>query len=276
MLSKKNITYCLDEGYLEHFVVSLFSLLINCSTKDLNIFLVTDCKNAHKFTILNEFFVNHFSTSIHYIPIEKEKFTTFKITHHINHATYYRLILPEILPDNANSLLYLDADTIINGDISKIFGLKFDGDTYLYACDHLFKPDQKIHLRNFGLSEYDDYFNAGVLFIDLKKWRDEDISEKLMKLADERYEDILWWDQDVLNVFFHKKWEKLHTKYNVIWEVLGSNSDDPDIKEARENPVIVHYTRSVKPWHSNSYHPLKDLYWKYRNMLPRELLEALS
>jgi lipopolysaccharide biosynthesis glycosyltransferase len=193
----------------------------------------------------------------------------------VNHSTYYRLILSEILPDYVDTVLYLDSDTIIDGDITPIFNLNFDKKTHIYASEHLFKPEQKIHLRNFGLSEYDYYFNAGVLFIDLKKWRNENISEKLMDFANKRYNDILWWDQDVLNVFFYKKWKRLHPKYNVIWEVLEANSDDSMINEAKKNPIIVHYTRSVKPWHNNSYHPLKHLYWEYRKKLPDSLLEAL-
>ncbi|MDK2921206.1 MAG: hypothetical protein PWR24_763 [Desulfonauticus sp.] len=273
---KNNITYCSDENYLQYFFVSLFSLLKNCSGIELDLFLVTDCKNSLKLNLIGEFFVKNFSVAINCIEIKKEKFVNCKISHHINHSTYYRFILPDILPDSVDKLLYLDADTIINGDISSIFDLTFDSDIYLYACDHLFKPEQKLHLRRFGLYEYDEYFNAGVLFIDLKKWREEGISKKLMDFAYDRFDDILWWDQDVLNVFFHKKWKKLHPKYNVIWEVLESNSDNPEIKEAKENPVIVHYTRSVKPWHSNSYHPLRHLYWEYRNSLPAELLEVLK
>ena len=272
----KNICFCIGENYLQYFIVSLYSLLINNNNYKINIFLISDCDNNFKITKIKDYFYNTFSIKIKYLKIDSEYFLPLKITHHINHSTYYRLILSEILPKNINQVLYLDSDTIINDDISPIFNLKFDEKTYIYASDHFFNPEQKIHLRNFGLSEFDNYFNAGVLYIDLKKWREKNISKTLMEFALKKKDDILWWDQDVLNVIFYKKWKKLHPKYNVIWEILESESDDPEIIEARKNPVIIHYTRSVKPWHDNSYHPLRHLYWKYRNKLPHNLLEILA
>lgn len=258
-----DIAFITDKNYFFHIQVLIESLHYNINSKNINIHVIID---ENKFDVFSK-------KGIMLYYIAPEVFKNFKISHHINHSTYYRFLIPDVLPQDVDRVLYLDADTIVNGDISPIFDLEFDDDTYLYACDHLFKPEQKMHLRKFGLSEYDDYFNAGVMYIDLKKWRRDNISRILMDFALKRKDDILWWDQDVLNVIFHKKWKKLHPKYNVIWEVLESDSDDPKIKEAKENPVIVHYTRSVKPWHSNSYHPLKYLYWMYRNMLPKDMLE---
>ena len=254
---KRHIVYTIDNNYFNHMLVSIFSLNYNLKPtfKDkLSFDVISNVKNKMKYPNLDykEYFIDDNFCKL------------FKISHHIDYATYFRFLIPEILPEYIDKVLYLDADIIVNGDISPIFDLEFDDDTYLYACDHLFKPEQKLHLKKFGLSEYDDYFNAGVMYIDLKKWRENNISKVLIDYAFEKKDDILWWDQDVLNVIFHKKWKKLHPKYNVTWEVLESNSNCLQIEEAKKHPVIIHYTRSVKPWHSNSYHPYKKLYWKYR------------
>ncbi len=272
------VVFSVDNNYIIYWLAMLKSLLLNNMNAFLDVHLIYDNIEQEKILKVRNFFQNIYKKYItfHFYKINIAILKDFKISHHINESTYYRFLIPDILPKDIDRVLYLDADTIVNGDISPIFDLEFDENTYLYACDHLFKPEQKMHLRKFGLSEFDDYFNAGVMYIDLKKWRRDNVSKVLMDFALKRKDDILWWDQDVLNVIFHKKWKKLHPKYNVIWEVLEANDKNPEIKEAKENPVIIHYTRSVKPWHSNSYHPLKHLYWKYRNILPKEILEEFK
>ncbi len=266
-MKKFNIVFVIDKNYFFHINVLIKSIIENNDKQKIFFHIITN-EN------LNNFFVKKLKIKYKIYLINGDIFKRFKITHHITHSTYYRFLIPNILPEYIDKVLYLDADTIVDGDISEIFELEFDDDTYLYACDHYSKPEQKMHLRNLGLSEYDDYFNAGVMYIDLEKWRKVNISKVLMDFALKRKDDILWWDQDVLNVVFHKKWKKLHPKFNVIWEVLESDDKNSEIKEAKKNPVIVHYTRSVKPWHSNSYHPLKHLYWKYIYMLPEKIIRG--
>ena len=111
------------------------------------------------------------------------------------------------------------------------------------------------------------------MFIDLEKWRKNNMSKILIDFAMNEKKNILWWDQDVLNVIFKNNWKELHPKYNLIWEVI--DSDSKEAKKAQKKPTIVHFTRSVKPWHNNSWHPYKELYWKHRENI-EELIKEIE
>ena len=47
-----------------------------------------------------------------------------------------------------------------------------------------------------------NYFNAGVMIIDKKRWIKKNIGKKLVKITSERHQDLEFWDQDSLNILF--------------------------------------------------------------------------
>ncbi|WP_303849710.1 glycosyltransferase family 8 protein [Seleniivibrio woodruffii] len=261
-----NVVFTIDRNYIIHFSTALLSLLENNRDTDFRIFLIYDGTKSDLEDVCR-FFREKYNTEINILSIDPDIFSDFRITHHIRQATYFRLCMAEILPQDIDTLLYLDCDLIVDGSVSELSRTVMD-DEYLRGVEHLFPLKNKEHLSRFGIDPESDYFNAGVMLVNLKKWREEGLTKKLMTFALERRHDILWWDQDVLNILLHEKWKKLHPKFNFIWEIMESNSADKEIREAQEKPVIVHYTRSVKPWHSNSYHPYRHLYHKYRAMIP--------
>jgi lipopolysaccharide biosynthesis glycosyltransferase len=97
------------------------------------------------------------------------------------------------------------------------------------------------------------YFNAGVMLLNLKAWRENNLSRNLILTAKKYMDKLLWWDQDVLNIYLFDKWQQFPSGYN----------EKGITKRLNVMPVIIHYAGNSKPWHYLNNHPYKELYWKY-------------
>lgn len=283
-MQKLNIVFTIDKNYVQHFTVACTSLLENNSEFIDKIYLVhsiteNDILEKEKLKISLNYFKQKYNIVIEQIFLFNNVLDKFKISHHITKATYFRLLLPEILPDNIDKILYLDSDIIVNGILNDLLKLNFvikndvylncstlsesmntDNEYYLMAVDHQHEISipQLERLRMIGHSGL-KYFNAGVMYINLKKWRDDNISNKLIENAIKHNDHIILWDQDVLNITFDMQWGELDYSYNAF------NLTAEDINNELK---IIHYISSLKPWHFDNNHPYKYLYWKYLKMTP--------
>jgi len=279
MQKKLNVVFTIDENYIQHFCVACTSLLDN--NKNIGrIFLVQDIEEENKklLSAIN-YLEQYYYVKIEKLSLDSKILENFKITHHVSKATYFRLLLSEILPKDIDSVMFLDSDIVVNDSLDGILELDFlrednlyvshqDGlnettyssnyEYYIFAVNHKYGEDELLRLRGIGF-EGNKYFNAGIMYINLKKWREDDISSILIENAIKYNDHLLWWDQDVLNITFDKEWGELEHKYN--------NFDLNDRLEC-DNSVIVHYIGFVKPWHFMCQHPCKHLYWKYLKNTP--------
>lgn len=90
-------------------------------------------------------------------------------------ATMFRLLLPKIIPAASSKIIYFDADTIINLDVAEMWRIEI-GDKPLAAVLEWEDPrvSQKIALCRDGFVSPENYFNAGVLIMNLERLRREE------------------------------------------------------------------------------------------------------
>lgn len=260
------VTAC-DDNYIQHLSVMLCSLLENTFNKENIVVNVIDggitLENKLK---IDSFLKIKFQININFLEINKNIYSKFKISHHITHATYYRISIPSLFPDHINKVLYLDCDLIIKEDISKLWD--FDITDYSIAAARTLLAD-RTHLQDI-VSKESIYFNAGVLLINLYKWRKNDTSKKLIQFLQDNPERIVFWDQDSLNAILYNDYLLLPLRWNLqsdFFEVRG-HSRSQEIQEAIVNPAIIHYTGSHKPWDYIDNHPYRQEYYKYLAMTP--------
>jgi lipopolysaccharide biosynthesis glycosyltransferase len=116
------------------------------------------------------------------------------------------------------------------------------------------------------------YFNAGVMFINLKLWRELNFSRDLIANLVKYYDKIQYWDQDVLNITCSDRWQDLSKEMNVF------NVTNKYHKKVE----ILHFTGSSKPWHFHNKHPYKIEYAYYRRLGPfypylqKDILNVIS
>lgn len=272
-MKKLNIVYTIDINYIKHFSASLSSLLE--TNKDIigNIFLVTDLEKTSILNKIQKFYLKKYHANIIVLKIDSNVLSDLPVTHHLAISSYFRILLDQILPTEVDQVLLLDSDTIVLNSLNDFLNINFDielyKDFYLFAVNHNLKSQDLKRLEKLGYDyESEQYFNAGVIFINLKRWRNEKIHELLLLNTKKYSKELLWMDQDVLNITFEKKWGKLDYKYNYF----DSNIDFDS------TPTIVHFAGATKPWTYKNNHKYKKIYIDNRNLSPfrYSILETIS
>jgi len=240
-----------SDDYAKYLGVMLNSLLENVQKKpDINIFIIDGNISGNNKLKLKGV-VERFNLQAEFLTIDDSIFNSFvhrKISY-ISKETYYRILIPDLLSKDITKAIYFDCDLIVKEDISKLWNKNID-DYFLAAVD---EGISKRRRRRLSLPANSGYFNAGVLLINLQKWREHNISTKVIQYMKNNPEKIKIMDQDALNAILHDKWLKLDPKWNYTTEIRRSISID--------YPAIIHFTGKNKPW--NSEHELKQEYLKY-------------
>lgn len=173
--------------------------------------------------------------SVVFVKIDTDKyFKNFIVESYITVATYYRFVIADLFPD-LEKVLYLDVDIIAQGDISDLYNI----DLANYVLGAVIDQGDKLYIsrlkKNLNMDIFSHYFNAGVLLIDLKKWREDNISKKLFETEKKYRGNLLCNDQDVLNKLFENNYKELPICFNSML--------------TNKNAIVRHFYNKVKPWH---------------------------
>ena len=198
------------------------------------------------------------------------------IAKYVSIAAFFRMLIPELLPEEIEKAIYLDCDLVVREDLEKLWEIDL-GDNYLLAAQdtwipYVSSPNGLLNYKKLGISSDSKYFNSGVLVINLKKWRTDNISTKAIDYLKQKTEYVRWHDQDVLNALLAGKWGELDPRWNcspVSVYSYTSWQDSPFSEEVYNNlirdPYIIHYVSSAKPWTSR-HTLLKEHFFEYVDM----------
>ena len=291
-----NVVCATDDNFVQHCTIMLTSLLIN--NTDVNIFLLTEGLKPQNELIIKQQ-VEKLKGALEIYLVDTsiiEKFPMPKDTNlsHISRATYYRLLIPEILPKNVDKVIYLDCDIIVNQSIQDLWNLDLRG----YALAAAPQIGSGYEAERLGYPIKYGYFNAGVNVINMDYWRKKNVAKKLIGYIAANYKQIKYHDQDALNAVLYNHtfhllpmWNMTSLVYSYFLSHRGDkkdgkivNSYELEKKNAnkyKENPIIVHVVSKPKPWQKGCVHPLSSLYYDYAkktlafNMIKQESKSAL-
>ncbi len=202
---------------------------------------------------------------------------------HFSVETYFRLLIPEILPDYKKAL-YLDSDLVVLRDVADLYDVDVSG--YLLAATHDadtagmyngYDPTLKDYFKRTNLIENPyDYFQAGVVLLNLEEFRKSYTTLEMLQVAASRNWYLL--DQDVLNHLAQGRVLFVDMAWNTMmdWEGLRVKSVvslAPDelrdaYHRAREVPYIVHYAGpGNKPWEYRNA-DMGEYFWYYARKSP--------
>ena len=273
--NKIPIVLAADANYAPYMYVTILSLLENkYDTSYYDIYLLVPQKFPSK--LKKKFYKlldNYINFQITFIDMGTEFSNSEKQTKHITYPTYFRLKMPQLLK-NYSKVIYLDTDTIILEDLNKLYNINLDN-YYIggvIAAGYLLNIDKTInYYQKIGLPDLTSYINAGVTLWNLKKIREDNLSDKLCSFVQNNYKTA---DQDIVNLLFYNHIKIIDLKYNLMTkykkEILNNNKEiteiygDNNIQEALTNPIIIHYADKIKPW-NNKRAWLSGYWWKYAN-----------
>ena len=265
------IFYAIDDSYAKFVAVSIKSLIMNANNNynyDINVIYENlSEENAKKLKSLETDNVKIILTEMN----QNLSMITDKLGNRLREYTFtltifFRLFIPVMFP-KYDKCIYIDADTVIPGDISRLYNEDLE-DNYLGCIVDKSTIDNEILASYFeevvGIPR-DKYINSGVLLMNSKKLRELKIDEKFLDLYTKYGFDVIAPDQDYINSMCYG-----HIKYlSDIYDAMPN----PNNKEV-EKPVIIHYNLFLKPW---QYEKVQyyDYFWKYAKFTPYydEILE---
>lgn len=264
-----------DDQYAPHLGVMMTSLFEHKSPQQHVTYYIIDGgiseENKAKLVRMEKVY----KCPIYFLEVNTERYQNFVVNRHISHSAYYRISIPDLLPFSINKVIYLDCDLIIKGNIYELWNTELS-DFFLGAVDD---NNHRSRHKDLNIPSQYKYFNSGVMVINLEKWREHHISEKVLDFISKNPDRIRFWDQDGLNAVLYGKWLGLHPKWNLLRDFLEVSPEQldftqEDFDQALKDPHIIHYSNHSKPWDYMDDHPMKDEYYQYlcltewRNFFP--------
>ncbi|EMP54010.1 general stress glycosyltransferase GspA [Marinobacter santoriniensis NKSG1] len=256
-----------DQNYAMHLTVMFTSLLRNCSDPErVQLFCIDGGIPEQTRERMNEEIVHAGGRGIEFINVDKKRFEHLPTLKHITSSAYYRIAIPELFDESVKKVVYLDCDIIVRGDILELAATDLTG-FGVAAVENISGHTYK----KLGIPQ-SEYFNSGVLLLNLDYWRENGISDQVLRFKQENPHRISTNDQCALNGILHESWKHLPLKWN-HQTGLYRQSDQTDafspeeVKSANLNPKVIHYIGWDKPWRKVRFHPLADEYDRYADQL---------
>lgn len=249
------IVLACDNSYMDKLETTIKSICAH--NKNIKFYILNEDLPIEWFRLMTKR-LSYFNSEIVNIKVSGEDFKNFRCpSEHINYQAYFRYLIPDYVSEE--KVLYLDCDIIVTESLDGLFNL--DLKNYPVAA----VPD---------LPTTNDGFNSGVLLINNKYWKENDILNRLIKLTVEYHEKV-YGDQGILNILFKDKWYRLSLTYNLQ---VGSDSQENLIGNIGWYdlfdgiPKVIHYTYTHKPWFMHNMIRFKDIWWFYYSMSWDEII----
>lgn len=187
-----------------------------------------------------------------------------------------RLFMGDVLPDSVERVLYLDCDTIILQSLHRLWEVNLKGAVLGAVMEPTIYDSVK---EQIGLNPQEPYYNSGVLLIDLKRWREENVQQELVEYFLGHNGALGFGDQDTINAVLRGKIRTLSPRYNffsnyryfrydTLVKLLPAYSCCPRAawEEAKRHPAVVHFAGDERPWRAGNRNPYRLAYRKYKRM----------
>lgn len=270
-----DIVFCSDDNYVMHCGIAMISLLENNKKADITVHIVGKGISDENQKVLKSI-SDKYKTQIRFYTITDEDMNKYPLPptpFHINISAYIRFFLFDILPNEIDKIIYLDCDLVVVDDLMDLWNIDIHDRAIAGVVDANKYTESAYLKERFNPKETYTYVNSGVLLMNLKYWRENNVLGKLLDYAGKNFENIHFADQDILNGALPDSIQFLPIRYNVhkIFFEDKFRLLDPfheEIDEALNNIAIIHYTTAMKPWLKGCLHPKRDIYLQYKAMSP--------
>lgn len=248
--------------------VTIASLLKNNSRHTFRLIVVLNERDERSEQKIRAMVAGFQNAEIEFKTFKSGAIAHFRVDRHITLASYLRLFMTRFLDPDLEKVLYLDCDLVVCEDVEELW-LTDVSQHFMAAVRDLYS-DNHIQL---GLKADETYFNAGVLLVNLQKWRETDVVPRFIEYVEKNSAILRYHDQCTLNATFRNQILPLPYRWNFAAryadlpsEALGMSPEE--FSEVRRTPPIVHFSTEVKPW-LYAYEPhYKKLYFEYLGLTP--------
>ena len=268
-----HVVLAADANYTMPLAVTICSAVANCGRNREMVFHVFEKDidpSLRKKVEISVTRAGSCAAEINWLAAPMHRFNDLRVTHHwITPLTFVRLLVPELLPTEVDKAIYMDCDAVVVDDLSKLWDTDVDGKSLFAARDLIgwvSDPNAGIcNYRELGIPEKSKYFNAGILLVNLKKWRRQDTSQRLLNYL-KNYRDIIRAsDQEALNAVLFDDWGELDFRWN--WQIIpryyriGTHKMGWSPPPSRKS--IIHFHSEEKPWLPGCDYDEKKVFFEY-------------
>ncbi len=211
-------------------------------------------------------------TPLHWVERPVGEFSGLPQWGRMTLTTYHKLTIGDWLPPQVERAVWLDVDTLVLGDLDRLERTDLGPHIVLAAQDVVVRsvssPLGVAAYRELGIAADAKYFNAGVMVLDLVRWREEGVAAQALAYLARHKQDVWFWDQEALNAVLADRWEILDPRWNwnPLLDRLGRGAQAPTQAE----PWIIHFSGGLKPWaypgssrhHKCYFHWLDQTAWR--------------
>ena len=243
-----------DDNYIPFLAVTLQSMVENASPNYKYVIKILNSGiNADNIAKIKKYESNN--VSVEFVDIRKSLEELGLRLHtciYYTQVTYYRLFIPTLYPQ-FDKALYLDPDIVVRGDVSKLFNINIGNNLVGATSDEFVMNYARIidyPTKGLGLDRLQDYFNAGILIMNLKEMRRQKFEDQFVDML-AKYKFVVQ-DQDYLNVICK----------NQVHYISGMWDKMPCVEDVDVSKInIIHYNLIWKPWHAEV--PYGEEFWYY-------------
>lgn len=284
-----NILITPSKQYFKYIYVLLQSLWVNHPEKEICLYVCCDVDEDERQSLI-EFCKNRTGVEIVFLESANRRIDgQFKTNSLRPTEAYYKLFCLKHLPSEIDRILYLDIDTVVNGDIAGLYNTTFSEDKCVAVCGGFGYKGQQSYEEDKALRGF--YFNAGVVLFNMLAIRKRNFLDRIDNLKEPQE---YYFDQGLLNALFCDKAIYLPTElYNYRYGCFVNNHT-----QSYMNAKILHYASwrmPYKPWDlyfpedeyemgsfqegeislSSRLNAMFSIWWKYADMLESEYVTEI-
>ena len=257
-----NILISVNEKYLDIAETMLFSLKRN-TEEAITVYLLNHSLPRDRISGFERYLKKLGGMSLSVIDMDPAIFDGFPLGSYFSIEMYYRILAQFLLPESVDRILWLDADLIVLKDIGTFYYQSFDGMKYVVCPDNntaSWSYKNEIQKQRLGIPDEHEYFNSGVMLMNLSLLRQETDTETILRKCLELKDELLYPDQDLLNALYVGQIKCADRKiYN---NTISGRTRIPE--EEAERMAIFHYAGQNKPWDFRRMSNASRFYWKAR------------
>ena len=210
---------------------------------------------------------------LHFVQIPLDRLAGLRVDDHIPTAAYARLLMGELLPESVDRILYLDGDMVALTDVRPLWEVDLEGHLLGAVQDpvagRVGQSPEMMHWKDWEVPEGMPVFNSGLMVLDLKRWRQERVFERVLEAARRHMARMRWHDQDALNYVARGDFLHLDPAWNVMPHLYYTPHRDrviyekPVSKRCIRAPRILHFCMDHRPWKGPGRHWREAEFYRY-------------
>jgi len=268
-MDRISILVSLDENYLPQLHVLLTSLRINNPGESLELYLLySELTNRGLAAV--ERHCAFAGYAFHPVQVEDTLFRGAPTTRQYPREMYYRLLAPQLLPDTMQRVLYLDPDILVINPLRPLWETDLKGNLFAAAA-HTGLTELSNSVNRVRLKSESDYYNSGVLLMDLATGRQAIEADELFRFVADHRDELLLPDQDLLNALFS---DRILPLDDALWNYdvrnyssyLLRSAGERDLRWVMQNTAILHFCGKAKPWKPRYMYRFGLLYQHYMQL----------